>query len=515
MHQLDYAYLQTAGLPVGSLDPRTFRMFYMGQEIAIQVLGQADGVFDPTDAILFYGRSVDSLYYEGLLPTNKYTGTNVYWLTYGGANGLRMNLKDGSVAGSVPGPFLTTVHLERSRYYFSAIPFLQNADHWYGERFQAFPGTAVTTTYTFVANNVASGPVTPTLTAYMMGNYSTSRHHIKFYFNSVLVLDDNTSWSSYSIFTPTMTLPQAAFREGSNTIQVVLLTDPGTTFDEVYTNWLEVRYNANTVAVGNALQFRNDTAGMWSYQVSNFSTSDVEVYDISDLFAVQRFVSTTVTGAVTYTVNFGDTVIDHSRYLALTAAKRIKPAASAITQVTHLTSGFTPTDLLAGTNQADYIIVTHANFWSQAQRLATHRAGRLPGGPGGCAGDLQSVQRRDDVGRSHPRFPGLRAHQLAGARADVRGSAGRRHIRYAQLQGQQRADLSAALPLPGRPGSGRNRRGQSLRDLYAGQRHAEHAHRTAAGEHSRRRQGDGGQDHQLRDGLFMWELELQHPLCHR
>ncbi|MCB0140553.1 MAG: hypothetical protein KDE50_11650, partial [Caldilineaceae bacterium] len=66
--EMSYSYLQNAGLPVSTIDPRTFRVFYMGQEVAIQVEGETDGRFDAGDLIRFYGRSVDSLYFEGALP---------------------------------------------------------------------------------------------------------------------------------------------------------------------------------------------------------------------------------------------------------------------------------------------------------------------------------------------------------------------------------------------------------------------------------------------------------------
>ena len=84
---LTYTVLATAGLPVDTLDPRSFQLFYMGQEVPIRVIGEEDGHFDATDVLLFYGRSVDSLFLDGILPTNKYTGTNIYWLTYACAAG--------------------------------------------------------------------------------------------------------------------------------------------------------------------------------------------------------------------------------------------------------------------------------------------------------------------------------------------------------------------------------------------------------------------------------------------
>jgi hypothetical protein len=86
IYQLTYGDLQAAGLPVASLDPRTFQLFNAGSEMRIHVPGEADGSFDPGDLILFYGEGLDT----------KYTDTNAYWLAYGEVNGLRMRARDGT-----------------------------------------------------------------------------------------------------------------------------------------------------------------------------------------------------------------------------------------------------------------------------------------------------------------------------------------------------------------------------------------------------------------------------------
>ncbi len=372
IYQLSYAYLQAAGLPVDTLDPRTFRLFYMGQEVPIQVEGESDGHFDPGDVVLFYGRSVDSLFYAGLLPTNKYTGTNVYWLTYGGSNGLRMAEKDGSLSGSAAGPFLHTEHLEQNYAYESARPFAHNADHWYWQKIQVIGlNNTASRSYSFTADNVATDPFTGTLTVNLLGYYN-GPHHLRLYVNNNLVLDDGTSWSNFDVFSTTVDVPQAYFQEGTNTIKVEVVNDVGKPVDQIYTNWLEARYYDTHVAEGDKLAFGNNVASTWRYAVSNFSSSDITVYDVSNHTAVQRFTSTTVTGSGPYTVSFGDTVSGNSRYLALTSAARLTPAG--IAAVTHLTSSFTPSDLLSTSNGADYIIVTHGNFWDKVLMLAAYRA---------------------------------------------------------------------------------------------------------------------------------------------
>ena len=104
---MDATYLAAAGLPLTSIDPASFRMFYMGEEVPIRIEDGGDGRLDGSDAVYFYGRSVDSLYLDGLLPTNKYTAASVFWLSYGGAAGLRMPQRSG-VAGARRQPRIRT-----------------------------------------------------------------------------------------------------------------------------------------------------------------------------------------------------------------------------------------------------------------------------------------------------------------------------------------------------------------------------------------------------------------------
>ena len=89
LYQLTYAEL-AGKLPVDSLDPQTLQMYNLGEEIAIEVMGEGDGSFDAGDYIVFYGEGIES----------KYTRDNVYWLTYGNGAGLRMGTRDGTPGGA-------------------------------------------------------------------------------------------------------------------------------------------------------------------------------------------------------------------------------------------------------------------------------------------------------------------------------------------------------------------------------------------------------------------------------
>ena len=73
------AELVAAGLDP-TVDPRRLQLFVNGVEHAMTVSGEADGRFDPTDAVGFYGEGVDTAY----------TDLRVYWVVSGASQGLRI-----------------------------------------------------------------------------------------------------------------------------------------------------------------------------------------------------------------------------------------------------------------------------------------------------------------------------------------------------------------------------------------------------------------------------------------
>jgi hypothetical protein len=99
IYRINYSDLQSAGIPVGSIDPKTLRLFHRGVEQAIHVDGESDSQLDPADYIEFYGKRNDgtldaSLYRPSTLQPhsyyNLYNDTTAYFLTFDGAQGKRM-----------------------------------------------------------------------------------------------------------------------------------------------------------------------------------------------------------------------------------------------------------------------------------------------------------------------------------------------------------------------------------------------------------------------------------------
>lgn len=112
VHQLTRGYLQSIGIDMDNINPKTIKIYGMGAgmlpqknsenrfddlfELSIQVNGESDGVFNEGDAVLFFGQSQQDVWRFNatnsrfVRENNIYADTTYYFLTYGGANGKRI-----------------------------------------------------------------------------------------------------------------------------------------------------------------------------------------------------------------------------------------------------------------------------------------------------------------------------------------------------------------------------------------------------------------------------------------
>ena len=355
IYKLTYAQLETAGLPVTTLDPRTLKLFNAGQQVKISVTGEGDGRLDSGDVVIFYGLGANT----------RYTGTNAYWLTYGGAAGLRMASKASQGGGAQADSFLASSRLEQNLAYVSSLPKLSGFDHWYGKLWTATGPSKSFTENLTVSKMAATAPAATAELEVRLGGNMDRRHHVRLYVNGQQVLDNSTTWIGRTVYSATVSFPHSYVVEGPNQVKVELVNDvPGFAVDQVYADWLRLGYQRTYSADGDVLAFGGDAAGSWQYRVTGFSGSSVDAYDITDPAGPAVIAGTAVTGAGPYTLGFGDNASDPRRYIALATAARLSPLSIALD---------TPSSLQGGPG-ADYIIITHGDFRSAIQPLADRRA---------------------------------------------------------------------------------------------------------------------------------------------
>jgi len=175
VYKMDRSFLESLGVPVANLDPRTIRVFgHHGdllpekndqfrykdlQELPIWVAGEQDGRFDNNDFVLFYANAPSKFMYDSvsnsmLFSKHFYARESVYFIQISETNGRRMR----SVSANQNAPFSYTVEEfdEAYRHERDLVNHIKSGRKWYGEHFDRT--LRYTLSHTF-ANRVESSPV--------------------------------------------------------------------------------------------------------------------------------------------------------------------------------------------------------------------------------------------------------------------------------------------------------------------------------------------------------------------
>ncbi|MFQ5768902.1 MAG: C25 family cysteine peptidase [bacterium] len=349
--------LDNAGLNTATIDPMKIRIFNYGTEIPIYIKGEADSTFDDSDYIEFYGTAAQ----------NQYTYTNVYWLTIDETtNGQRMILQDGRVTGNHPvlKKSKTTGHFEKETYYSTSIPNGEGEDHWFWDYIIAPNSLDLTA---LLNNVVDSAADSCSIKIEYRGFTETDidpDHHTIVSLNGYQVLND--FWDGKIKYSNEVTIPQNYLTNGANTISIKMPGDTGSNTDIIYINYFEILYWCDNIAQNDSLIFQVESAGQHQIEVTNFSSSDIIVYDITDVSKVKKINNPTIRQAAddsTYTLIFQDSLSTKRRFFATTESRRRIPQIEKDE----------PSQLKSGHNQADYIIISHEDFRNNLSPLIQYR----------------------------------------------------------------------------------------------------------------------------------------------
>jgi hypothetical protein len=354
IYRLSYATLAAAGVPVQELIPANLRMFHDGEEIAIRVTGSEDGFFHPEDAVIFYAKAVQE----------RYTHTNLYWLTQGDQPGKRMSETSVDADSARVGlqQHRAVARIERNLEYVSTLPMDESHDHWYDSRLTATTGerAIVAREFTFLASEIVPGGGATARLEVALAGHTRGVHHVRIFVNERRVYDgswrDRTLAHLEAFFAPTLLVA------GENKVRIELVNDtPGQIVDVVYIDWLQLRYDRRLVAQADQLAFAAQSSGTWLYTIAGFSGDEVEVYDVTSAANVRFVPGSAARGNLVF--------IDHQaspgRYLTLHRSQQRAPVA--------ITPAM-PADLLTPAAGAEYLIIAHAEFLTAIQPLAVYRS---------------------------------------------------------------------------------------------------------------------------------------------
>jgi hypothetical protein len=369
IYKIDRNMLVQAGIPVSSLDPKTLRMFSGGgkvlpldnsnpflqlREISIFVSGEEDSTFDSEDFILFFGWSTNDWDYDSTgrtatFHTNPFTYDNVFWLTFNPTSSFeeppkRMQVKNGSLVEQnpfFPQKFKSRIHSEQDNI-LQQYEYVVNYFDWYWMQTES-------------ARMFVSLPAFPPQdTCLVKVRRAGSQPSIRVNGETAFILD--------SLSSNDLTVARSLNFHGGE-VDTVDISFPG----NAYLDWYEIEYPRKFECYNRQLFFENpEISGVAQFEISNLFSSQVYLFDVTDYFDVKRFERFEGMQIQGEFARFQDTIKTDAktRYFLVDESKLKKPNDFFRDEKSNLKEV---------SQQADFLIITHPDFYDEVQTLESFR----------------------------------------------------------------------------------------------------------------------------------------------
>ena len=208
---------------------------YSPRAVPIVVDDGGDGVFDTGDSIFWFARGLSWWEPDGTsTPSHyghRYSSQNVYWLTWGGGAGARMDVLDGSLTGApaLPDSFLARGHFEQNLFYTrtEADVAVNMPDDWAWDR-----NSGSSSQWLYYGFDSESAMDEGYIRVHLRSPDYTL-HHVEFSLNGSLQCD--TTWRNTDSFI--LMFPVSGLKEESNTLGVHIIR---TGSEVIFFDWFEV-----------------------------------------------------------------------------------------------------------------------------------------------------------------------------------------------------------------------------------------------------------------------------------
>ena len=385
VYKINKSFLEQLGIDVANVNPQTVKIYGNGglmlpllnsipratdlEENAIQVVGESDGHFDNEDYILFYAQGADGWNEESKTFVHIYDPNIYYYISTGGNFGKRIQQQT-QPAGAAT---VTINSFDEVQFHeLSLFNLVNTGRRWFGELFDI--ETEQTFDFTF-ENHIASEPV--------FINVSTAA--VSATASSFSVTADGQNVASMNLAAYNHAdgvyargaLMDDTFNATSDDIAVVLNYDKmGNPSAKGYLDYISLKTKRELKETSKQYLFYNEAVaaqmGIGQYVISNASNI-TEVWDVTDLYNVQKLASSDTTGA---TYKFKANLGEIRKYVTVLSSDYYVPAIIENPQVAKQNLHGTIFLNDQGVFQdLDYLIITKndSRYTIPAEKLAQYR----------------------------------------------------------------------------------------------------------------------------------------------
>ena len=373
IYKITYSELRRAGANPMGIELETLKMENRGRRVGIHIFDHdTDGRFDRDESIVFYGQAPIG---------DRFTETNVYWLSWGGVGRSQVSVRDAAPKTSnapIPFAFKKTERFEQDRKYDRLLDVKsEQADHYFWESLTGGADSRFSQKdFPIQLPHAVRGQINRAAEIRVKfqgaSHERNARHQARILFNGAQ-LGQVTEWRQQAAPLVARKIePQRFVRpEDTDVLRIIAEDRNGTSAGEpdFYLDWFEVDYWHTFEASEGVLAFNSETeprrTGRVQYRVTNLHHPDVNVYRIHDGSIVAKLINGQVERKDgNFQLTFEDNVTSPTGYFVVERERyvqvdRIAPAK--------------PSAVSNPANQADYIIIAHSDFIDAIQPLAAFR----------------------------------------------------------------------------------------------------------------------------------------------
>jgi hypothetical protein len=374
IYKIDKAFLESCGISTTGLNPNSINIFGNGEGVlpesnaeyrsddlvknAIFVAGDSDGSFDANDYLLFYGWGPDRMFLNNQQFINKkniYSDQSYYFININQNDTPLRIATENSLSTPATSSVQSFSHFEA--YEKDIKNLVGGGQRWYGELFDV----ELSQTFNFLVPNIESSSPVKFRVSYATNSKSGTTNTISIAVNGNQLSSSTVPSVANDYFFSEIS---AQLNTSNSVIPLTINFNRSSPSNLLYLDRIFLNARRQLKLVGNQFNFR-DIPSVSLGAISEFTVSNINsigfVWDVTNRQQPKK-----ITGSFNAT-NF--------TFRVATDTLREFVASNNTVFYTPEKIGTIAYQNLHGLDQADYLIITHKDFISQAERLANlHRS---------------------------------------------------------------------------------------------------------------------------------------------